>query len=152
MKIMVIDDDAAINRSLKKAIVSAGHQCYDFLDPEEAIEEFKKSYFDIVLSDMKMPGKSGLEVLQDIRNRSPLTPVIIMTGYADEDSIIKALNMGAIKFYRKPINLRKLISFFSKIEAEGLKQKLIQLPGNSLSDVSKKIIDDYKKMSGMIDD
>ncbi len=152
MKIMLIDDNESIIKVIKEVIESAGYECIDFLDPKKAIETFKVSRIDVVLTDLKMPGMSGLEVLQEVKNLSPLTPVIIMTGYADEDSIIDALNMGAIRFYRKPLNIKDLISFLSKIEKNGLKSNLIQLSGDSISEISQKIIEDYKKISGKLDD
>ncbi len=147
MKIMLIDDNESIIKVLKEVIEAAGYECIDFMDPKKAVETIKISRFDVVLTDLKMPGMTGLEVLNEVKNHSPLTPVIIMTGYADEDSIIDALNMGAVRFYRKPLNIKDLMSFLSKIENSGLKSNLMQLSGDSISEITQEIIRDYKKIS-----
>jgi len=118
MHMMIIEDDKAVAFCLKEYFELAGHKCSAFNDPREAVREFKLGCFDVVLTDIKMPGLNGLEVLQEVRGQNPSTRVIIMTGYADLENAIAAVNNGAYAFFRKPLEMDKMKECLQRIEKE----------------------------------
>jgi two-component sensor histidine kinase len=116
MKLLLIDDQIDIIRCLKEAIEPNGHECLIYQNPKDAIKEFNKEHFDVVITDIKMQTMNGIEVLKAIQKIKPNTPVILLTGYADTNNSIEALNNGAFAFFRKPINLKMLFATLAEIE------------------------------------
>jgi len=102
-KILIIDDEEGNVRVLSMSLRSDGYDVVTAYSGEESLEVFHKESPDIVLTDLKMPGMSGLEVLKQIKTSSPETEVIIITGHGDIDSAIEALQYGASDFINKPI-------------------------------------------------
>jgi YesN/AraC family two-component response regulator len=82
------------------------------------VRAFKLGGYDVVLTDIKMPELNGLEVLEEIRSQKPATRVIIMTGYADLENAIAAVNSGAYAFFRKPLEMDKMKECLQRIERE----------------------------------
>ena len=113
MKLLLIDDQKDINLSLKEAIEPGGHECVMYNNPRKAIEKLKQDNFDAIITDYKMPGMNGIDVLKEAQQQKPGLPVIILTGFADTDNAIEAVNHGAYAFMRKPIDLK---TFFKKLE------------------------------------
>lgn len=118
LRILVIDDHQDSLDSVSEALALNGYQTSKYLDPRQAVEAFHQGDFEVIITDMKMPGMNGLEVLQAMKSRKPEVYVIIMTGYADLDNAIEALNHKAYAFFRKPVDLESLIHRLAKIEAE----------------------------------
>jgi two-component system NtrC family sensor kinase len=102
-KILLIDDEEGNVRVLSMSLRSDGYDVVTAYSGEEGLEVFNTEFPDIVLTDLKMPGMSGLEVLKQIKTSSPETEVIIITGHGDIDSAIEALQYGASDFINKPI-------------------------------------------------
>lgn len=116
MKLLLIDDQINILISLKEALEPGGHRCELFDRPKEALQRFEKEAFDAVVTDLKMPQMDGIEVLKRVQTLKPGTPVIIMTGYADTENAIQAVNYGAYAFYQKPIKIKKFIETLKALE------------------------------------
>lgn len=102
-KILVIDDEETIIRVLSISLKADGYKVSTALSGEEGIETYKKNVPDIVLTDIKMPGMDGIEVLKEIKTITPDTEVIIVTGHGDIENAIEALKFGASDFLTKPI-------------------------------------------------
>ncbi|MFC1516760.1 response regulator, partial [Thermodesulfobacteriota bacterium] len=102
-KILLIDDEEGNVRVLSMSLRSDGYDVATAFSGEEGLEVFNNESPDIVLTDLKMPGVSGLEVLKKVKEDSPETEVIIITGHGDIDSAIEALQYGASDFINKPI-------------------------------------------------
>jgi two-component system NtrC family sensor kinase len=102
-KILIIDDEEGNVRVLSMSLKSDGYDVVTAYSGEEGLEVFHKEFPDIVLTDLKMPGISGLEVLKQVKTSSPETEIIIITGHGDIDSAIEALQYGASDFINKPI-------------------------------------------------
>lgn len=102
-KILVIDDEEANVRVLSISLRSDGYDVATAYSGEEGLEVFKKEPADIVLTDIKMPGMDGIEVLGKIKALEPDAEVIIITGHGDVDTAIEALKYGASDFINKPI-------------------------------------------------
>jgi two-component system NtrC family sensor kinase len=102
-KILLIDDEEANVRVLAMSLRSDGHEVISALSGEEGLEIFFREAPELVLTDIKMPGMDGIEVLQRIKERTPDAEVIIITGHGDIDNAIEALKFGASDFINKPI-------------------------------------------------
>ncbi len=116
MKLLLIDDQINVISSIKEAIEPAGHTCVLCEKPELALRLFKENPFDVVITDYRMPGMNGIEVLKKVQNTRPETPVILLTGYADVNNAIDAVNHGAYAFYQKPIKIKQLLAAVLEIE------------------------------------
>ena len=103
-KILIIDDEPAV-LSVLKALLSTTHDCRTATSAVEAIEYLKEETYDLVLSDIMMPGMSGLELLAEITKLSRETVVILISGNLNIQSAIEAMRRGAFDYVTKPFNL-----------------------------------------------
>jgi DNA-binding NtrC family response regulator len=108
-------DDQRDLPALKEWIEPAGHECCAYQNPRKAFQHFKRETFDAVICDLRMPEVDGLQLLNAIQEFKPGTPVVILTGYADVESAISAVNQGAFAFLQKPIKLRELLDTLTRI-------------------------------------
>ncbi len=107
--LLLADDEEKIRGRLARVLEKEGWKVFQVADGEEAINVFKDKRIDIVLLDIKMPKKDGLEALHQMRSVSNDFEAIILTGYGDENSALQALRDGAINFLKKPIDLEQMI-------------------------------------------
>lgn len=107
-KILVIDDEKATLKMFRLFLDVYGFDILTAESGEEGLEVFDREKPDIVLTDIKMPGMDGIEVLKEIKKRSPATEVIVITGHGDMDLAIQALNLDAADFINKPIQRQSL--------------------------------------------
>ena len=103
LQVLVIDDDAVVGRSFDRVLSDKGYEVSTVLSGEEALETINETNFDVVFTDIKMPGIDGLEVTERIKARCPWTPVVVITGYGTDDNEAKASVLGASGFVRKPL-------------------------------------------------
>jgi len=128
MKILVVDDEAAVREMLKRGLVQMGGFSVETAqDGPEAIEKIEKDVFDLVLTDMRMPGISGIELLKVIKGIRPEVLVILMTAYGSIETAVQAMKMGANDYITKPIDLNELLIHISKNQKENLLLKENQL-------------------------
>ncbi|MEJ2220888.1 MAG: response regulator, partial [Desulfobacterales bacterium] len=103
-KLLLVDDEEGIRKVLGIALSDAGYSVFTAQNGEEALDIFRQEAPPIVLTDIKMPGMDGIELLQKIKHEKPDTEVIMITGHGDMDLAIKSLKYQAIDFVTKPIN------------------------------------------------
>lgn len=103
LQVLVVDDDAVVGRSFDRVLSDKGYEVSTVLSGEEAMDSIRESDYDVVFTDIKMPGMDGLEVTERIKERCPWTPVVVITGYGTEDNEAKAAVLGASGFVRKPL-------------------------------------------------
>lgn len=122
-KILVVDDEPCVLDAIAALLDSFGY-CVTACDhPGSALVKLQSDPFDVVLTDIRMPGMSGVELLGIIRSFNPEIPVILMTGYAELDSSIGAIRNGAFDFIIKPFDMRYLVQCVEKaIELSKLRQ------------------------------
>jgi DNA-binding NtrC family response regulator len=108
-KILVVEDDIRLRNLLLEAIALEGHQIEGAESVETAINQLEKEKFDIVLTDVNLPGKSGLELLPICLRYNPNTYLLVMTGFGTIDTAVQAMKLGAADFLCKPIALNDLI-------------------------------------------
>ena len=100
--ILVVDDDRAMREMLASLFREQGFQVAEAGSADEATKLLGESDFDVVLSDIRMPGKSGIQMVGDVRRLRPHTPVILMTAFGSIDSAVEAMRAGAFDYVRKP--------------------------------------------------
>lgn len=108
-KIMVIDNEEGLCRMMSAVLMDEGHAVRTFTDPQEAVTLFRPGTWDLVISDIKMPGMDGLEVLQRIKAAEPNIPVIMITAFATVEMSIQALRKGAYDMLTKPFEPDELL-------------------------------------------
>ncbi|RKZ14755.1 sigma-54-dependent Fis family transcriptional regulator [bacterium] len=109
-RILIVDDEVTIRASLKESLTSEGYEVEDAETGEAALACCHGTSYDLVVTDLKLPGVSGLEFLQALRNQGNATPVIMMTAYGDTETAIEAMKVGAYDYIRKPFKLTKMKS------------------------------------------
>jgi DNA-binding NtrC family response regulator len=108
-RILLIDNEEGLCRMMEQILLDNGYLARAYTSPQKAVEEFHPGAWDLVITDIKMPGMSGLEVLQSIKGRSKDIPVIMITAYATVDMSIQALRKGAYDMLTKPFEPEELI-------------------------------------------
>ena len=108
-RLLVVDDEASIREILQRTLESEGYYCSTAANVKLALDELNSSQVDLVLSDIMMPGKSGVELLQEIQVLCPDTAVILVTAVSDTQTAINAMKMGASDYVTKPFNLVEVI-------------------------------------------
>jgi DNA-binding NtrC family response regulator len=107
--ILIVDDEAVPRRNIARVLEEADYHVYEAEDGDEAIRAIDELDFDLVLSDLKIPGTDGIGVLRHVRSVSPQTMFVLMTGYASVDSAIEAFRGGAHDYILKPVVLEDVL-------------------------------------------
>jgi DNA-binding NtrC family response regulator len=130
--LLLIDDDPNTLASLSRAFRLAGHEATVCDNAGRALELLKTESFDLILSDVVMPGKSGLELLEELKKTGVQTPIVLISGQANIEMAVRATKLGALDFLEKPLSTDKLLVTvenavrLSRLEDENrqLKQRL----------------------------
>jgi DNA-binding response OmpR family regulator len=101
-RILVVDDEEKICRNVEKILSNEDYEISYALSADEALEKMAKESYELLISDIIMPGKNGLEFLKMVKNQWPLTKVIMFTAYASTDTAVKAMRLGALDYIPKP--------------------------------------------------
>ncbi|HEV2689885.1 MAG TPA: sigma-54 dependent transcriptional regulator [Bryobacteraceae bacterium] len=108
-KLLLVDDDANTLASLSRAFRLAGHEAVVCDNADRALDLAKTQRFDMILSDVVMPGKDGLTLLAELRTAGVATPVVMISGQANIEMAVRATRLGAIDFLEKPLSTEKLL-------------------------------------------
>ncbi len=109
-KILIVDDEPNSLKVLSATLKKAGFEVGTAMSGEEAVEQFNSDSYSLVLSDYKMPGMDGAELLRRIQATAPTVPFILMTGYGSIELAVEAMRDGAYSFLTKPLNMEALVS------------------------------------------
>jgi DNA-binding NtrC family response regulator len=107
--LLLVDDDPNTLASLSRAFRLAGHEATVCDSAARAVELLRAETFDLILSDVVMPGRSGLELLEDLKKAGVKTPIILISGQANIEMAVKATKLGALDFLEKPLSTDKLL-------------------------------------------
>ncbi len=102
-RLLIVDDEEGIRAFLEAALVSEGHQVTQAVDGADALARLARTGFDLVVTDLKMPGVDGLAVLTHVREEHPGTQVIVLTAHATVEVAVEAMKAGAFDFLQKPL-------------------------------------------------
>ncbi len=103
-KVLVVDDDPVVRKSFDRVLSSKGYAVITAENGEEALRKLNEEKYDLVYTDIRMPGMSGLEVAEEVRARKPWTPVVIVTGYGTDAAETRAKAAGVTSFLHKPLS------------------------------------------------
>jgi DNA-binding NtrC family response regulator len=107
--LLLVDDDPNTLASLSRAFRLAGHEATVCDNAARAVELLKTESFDVILSDVVMPGKSGLELLEELKKNGVKTPIVLISGQANIEMAVRATKLGALDFLEKPLSTDKLL-------------------------------------------
>ena len=127
-KILVVDDEENVCQSIKKVLSRKGYAVSQALTVDDAVKLIKEMTFDLVITDMMIPGTSGMELLQIIRDHYPELEVIMITGYASIESAVNATKLGASAYLPKPFTPDEL----TKVTENTLAVRIIKAKGKSV--------------------
>jgi two-component system nitrogen regulation response regulator GlnG len=121
--VWIVDDDQAIRWVLEKALARAGIATRSFFQASDVIEALDHDAPSALVSDIRMPGGNGLELLRQIKENHPGLPVIVMTAFADLDSTVSAFQGGAFDYLAKPFDVNEAVSLIQRAMEEGAPQE-----------------------------
>ncbi|HEY5088755.1 MAG TPA: response regulator, partial [Polyangia bacterium] len=107
--VLVVDDDPAVGRVLEALLGQAGVACQHVLDAKRAMEVLRERPVDVVVTDLRMPVMSGVELLDEIVERWPEIPVILMTAHGTVEVAVEAMKKGAADFVLKPFDREEIL-------------------------------------------
>jgi two-component system nitrogen regulation response regulator GlnG len=120
--IWIVDDDESIRWVLEKALARENLATRSFSNVRDTIEALKTSTPQVLVSDIRMPGETGLELLQHVKSNHPGLPVIVMTAFSDLDSAVAAFQGGAFEYLAKPFDLDKAVELIRRALEESLRE------------------------------
>lgn len=139
LRVLCVDDDESIAQLFESELPALGHTVTVCRNPSEAITAVDKNTFDAAIIDLRMPGGSGWDVIEHLRDNSPHTEYIISTGHGGVEETIRAIRMGAYDFLPKPVTLLEVSTALNRIaekqalenKTEALETRLQQVEGRS---------------------
>ncbi|MBI5019981.1 MAG: sigma-54-dependent Fis family transcriptional regulator [Ignavibacteriales bacterium] len=114
-RVLVVDDEPNILKTIKIGLEAIGLYVDGFLNPVDAVEQIAEDKYDIAFIDLMMQPIDGMQVLKEIRAKSPLTTAVIITAHGSIDSAVEAIKAGAFDFLQKPFDLKELQLFTEKV-------------------------------------
>jgi len=106
---LIVDDENDFLETLVKRLQKRGLKVSGAESGSRALEMLDAQAFDVIVLDVKMPGMDGIETLREIKKKSPLTEVILLTGHASMESGIEGMKLGAFDYIMKPVNIDELL-------------------------------------------
>jgi len=132
-RVLVVDDEAAIRRSLAGILADEGYDAALAEDGERALAVARERTPDLVLLDIAMPGRDGIEILEELRRAHPALPVVMMSGHGTIETAVRATQLGAFDFIEKPLSLDKLLlTLRHALEKSSLERENRELRAKSL--------------------
>jgi DNA-binding NtrC family response regulator len=118
MKILVVDDEEGARELFDTILSDEGYDVTLAVNGNEALSRIKGTDYDLVVTDIKMPGMDGLQLLQEIRKTGAKIDVIMVTAYGEVESYLKAMSLGAAEYINKPIRIKELKRIVHKVLTE----------------------------------
>jgi len=123
-KILIIDDDSSLRRVLEYNLQQEGYDVYTAADGAGGLQLFEERSPQLVITDLKMPGMTGFEVLSTVKERAPSTVVIVLTAFGAIDTAVEAMKLGAFHYLTKPFNREELkVTVLKGLQLQGLSEE-----------------------------
>jgi two-component system response regulator HydG len=151
-KILVVDDDSTFCIMLKTFLSKKGHEVDEAFSFDEAVGRIKADVYDVLLSDFRLPDKSGMDLLVEAKRKSSDTIVILMTGYADIRIAVSAIKKGAYEYVTKPINPDEILLTISNALAARKGMTPDEKDSNRSRDLANKFIRGISNQSKQVND
>jgi len=133
--IWIVDDDRSIRWVLERALAKASLPCRAFAQAQEVLSALDSETPQVLVSDIRMPGASGIGLLQTVKQRYPALPVIIMTAFSDLDSAVSAFQGGAFEYLPKPFDVDKAVELIRRAVEESLHDTGPEEPAGDVSEI-----------------
>lgn len=114
IKILVLDDEPIVTKRLKPILERKGYYVETFVSSLDALSRFRELPFDLVITDLKMDGIDGMELLSEVKRMNPQTEVIVITGFATMQTAKESFRKGVIDFIAKPFTFKELQAAIDK--------------------------------------
>jgi putative nucleotidyltransferase with HDIG domain len=151
-RILIVDDEVTIRRLLRQKLTKQGFYCEDAASSEEALEKLKTYPADLIMLDMKMPGKSGMDLLPEMKRLYPSTAVIMATAVAEANLAIQCMRLGADDYITKPFNLDEVIMNVERtLEKRMLEMKIKEYQDNLQQKVEQQTVEIRSLFLGSIE-
>ena len=144
--VWVVDDDSSIRWVMEKTLSSANIKCDTFSDAESVLLALERESPDVLVSDIRMPGIDGIELLRQVNERSPELPVIIMTAHSDLDAAVNAYQKGAFEYLPKPFDVDETLTLVERAIAHSQEQKREQASADTAEYNAPEIIGEAPSM------
>jgi DNA-binding NtrC family response regulator len=118
LKIMVLDDEPIVCKRLKPALEKQGYEVDTFTESSDAMEQIRQIDYDIIVTDLKMKGVDGMQLLTEAKRRSPKTEVIVITGFATLETARQSFQKGVFDFIAKPFKLSEIQEVVKRAETK----------------------------------
>ncbi len=150
-KILIAEDEDITLKHLLNALQKEGYQAVGTQNGSDALQKIEKDHFDLLIADIRMPGMTGIELLEKIKERQLESEVIIVTGFGSIGSVVDAMKKGAYDYVTKPFNLDELLLKVKKIrEQKVLKKENIALKAFASQDRKVSIIAKSEAMNNIL--
>jgi DNA-binding NtrC family response regulator len=123
-KILVVDDSPQISKALNDLLSASGYSVRTAPSGERALQIRESTAFDLIITDLKMTGMTGIDLARQVLQTTPHLPIVILTGFGDMDSVISALRLGVADYLKKPFSIDEVMSV---VEREIAKSKAARL-------------------------
>lgn len=158
MKLLIIEDERITRISLSDILKTEGYQVFSAEDGEEGLNIFRRELPEVVITDLRLPKLSGMEVLSSVLEISPSCKVILITAFATIDTAVSSLKLGAYDYFTKPFSPEKLLSILRNItqlqsvliENEVLREKIQRLENSNIignSESMKKLVETISQIA-----
>src|ERR671938_1232343 len=128
LRVLFVDDETSLREFMRSELPRLGHEVTVCPDGRAALKVLEKSTFDAAILDLRMPGMTGIEVLEHLKRVSPDTEAVVMTGHASTETAIQAMRLGAFDYITKPCQLAEIEAVLAKVcEKRELKHKNLAL-------------------------
>jgi len=128
VEVMVLDDESMVCERLQGPLAEKGYSVETFTDSQSALERLATKRFDVVVTDLKMKGASGLDLMRHLGENSPSTQVIMITGYATIESAREAELRGVYNFVTKPFKIKDLVKMVDKAARKAVRAQSLEQP------------------------
>ncbi|MGB5159118.1 response regulator [Desulfobacterium sp. N47] len=118
LKILILDDEPIVCKRLKPAFQKAGYEVETYTSSADAMQRIPEKKFDIVITDLKMEGVSGMEFLTEVKRQFPQTEIIVITGFATMEASKESLQKGVFRFVAKPFKLADILEIVEQLKNE----------------------------------
>ena len=114
--ILILDDEPIVSKRLQPSLEKKGYEVETFTESMKALQRLRERDFDIVITDLKMEGVDGMQILAEVKKRSPRTEVIVITGFATMQTAKESFQQGVLDFLAKPFKLGEITEVIRRAE------------------------------------
>lgn len=150
MRLLIVDDDKDALADITSALEPAKYELVYTTDPLEAFQLYKQRSCDVVITDQRMPGMTGLELLKLIKEHDAEAKVILITAYGDLNTAVAAINKHAYAFFGKPVDFSELIQTLRTIEKECREYQKTHVDYGKLKDENDKLKQAYQELLNFV--